>query len=148
MLKWLCVALALVPLAARAAPLEDTRAFDRAFALSFYTFDACGDGKYGALFRRALNARFAQCPFSPAAQAAHRRRNALQAEKSRERMEAVIEQTGGVPVRLPGMEETCRQQRAEPGYADIRAKLESYSEGEAKLEDVLAAPCDAETITP
>ena len=149
MLKGLWVALALVPLAARAAPLEDTRAFDRAFAASFYAFDACGDGKYGALFRRALNARFAQCPFSPQAQAAHRRRNALQAEKSRERMEALIEETGGVPLRLARHGGDLAASSA-PSLttAAIRTKLESYSEGAAKLEDVLPAPCDAEAITP
>ena len=145
-ISWL--AFACLPALAHAAPLEDTHAFDRAFATSFYTFDACGDGKYGGLFRKALDARFAQCPFSPEARAAHKRRNVMQAEKSRGRMNALIEQTGGLPVRLPGMEETCRQQKAEPDYAALRVKLERFSEGALKPDDVLASPCDADAIAP
>ncbi len=148
MRKLLALALALLPAAVHAAPLEDTRAFDRAFAASFYTFDACGDGKYGALFRRALDARFAQCPFTPEARVSHESRNALQAQKSRARMAALIEETGGLPMRLPGMEESCRQLRDEPDYVAVRARLDSYAEGAAKLEDVLSAPCDSEAITP
>ena len=134
--------------AAHAAPLDDTSAFDRAFAVSFYTFDACGDGKHGVIFRKALAARFAQCAFSPAAIAAHKRRLAAQAEKSKQRMAKLIEETGGVPVRLPGMEETCRQQRAEPDYASVREKLEKFADGALKAEDVLPAPCDADAISP
>ena len=60
-MRWiLWLALALFPAAALAAPPDDTRAFDRAFAASFYAFDACGDAKYGVIFRDALDARLAQ----------------------------------------------------------------------------------------
>jgi hypothetical protein len=144
----LALTLALLPAAAHAAPLDDARAFDRAFAASFYTFDACGDAKYGLIFRKALAARFAQCPFSEKARQAHQQRNALQAKKSRDLMKALIEETGGVPMRLPGMNETCRQRQAEPDYVTARAKLERYSEGALKPEDVVPAACDADVIAP
>ncbi len=148
MRKSLALALALLPLAAHAEPLTDTRAFDRAFAASFYTFDACGDGKYGALFRQALGDRFNQCGFTPEARAAHFRRIGAQTKKSRDLMAALIEKTGGLPMRLPGMEETCRQQREEPDYQAVRVRLEKYARGEAKLEETLSAPCDADAINP
>jgi uncharacterized protein with von Willebrand factor type A (vWA) domain len=143
---WL--ALALFPAAALAAPPDDTRAFDRAFAASFYTFDACGDAKYGVIFRDALDARLAQCAFSDAARETHRRRSYWQAKKSHELMNKLIETTGGVPNRLPGMDETCRQRQAEPDYIAVRAKLERYSEGALKPEDLLPTPCDAEAVAP
>jgi len=146
MTPWL--ALAWLPAAALAAPPDDTRAFDRAVAASFYTFDACGDAKYGVIFRDALDARFAQCGFSDKARDAHRRRGALQAKKSHELMSKLIEDTGGVPNRLPGMDGTCRQRQAEPDYIAARAKLERYSEGALKPEDVLPSPCDAEVVAP
>ena len=148
MRTFLWLALALAPLAARAEPLQDPRPFNQAFALSFFRFDACGDEKYGALFRRALNLRFSKCPFSPEARAAYYHKISLQAEWSRKRLEAMTEENGGKPMRLPGAEETCRQQLAEPDYVAFRAKLESVSVGTAKLEDVLTFPCDADPITP
>jgi hypothetical protein len=142
------LALALMASAASAEPLENTRAFDRAFAASFYVFDACGDGKYGLIFRRALAARFAQCPFTPQARATHQRRIALQAKRSREMMNALIEKTGGAPNRLPGMDETCRQRQAAADYRSVRERLEKYTEGALTAQDVIPAACDADAITP
>ena len=144
----IALALALLPAAACAAPPDDAGAFDRAFAASFYTFDACGDAKYGLIFRKALAARFAQCPFSEMARQAHQQRSALQAKKSRDRIKALIEETGGVPMRLPGMSQTCRERQAEPDYVAARAKLDRYSDGELKLADLLPAGCDADVIAP
>jgi uncharacterized protein with von Willebrand factor type A (vWA) domain len=137
-----------LPATALAAPPDDTRAFDRAFAASFYTFDACGDAKYGVIFRDALDARLAQCGFSDAARETHRRRSYWQGKKSHEQMEKLIEATGGVPNRLPGMDETCRQRQAEPDYVAARKKLERYSEGALKPQDVLPSACDAEVVAP
>src|SRR4051794_10728092 len=67
--------------APRPAVLERTDAFDRAYAASFYEFDACGDGLAGRIYRNALVEKLKQCPFSaPAKQrfqikAAAQRRN-------------------------------------------------------------------------
>ncbi len=145
-LPWL--AFAWLPAMALAAPPDDASAFDRAFAASFYTFDACGDAKYGVIFRDALDARFAQCGFSDAAREAHRRRGILQGKKSHELMKKLMDDTGGVPMRLPGMDETCRQRQAEPDYVAARAKLERYSEGALKLEELLPAACNAQVVAP
>ena len=142
------LALLLAGGAASAEPLEDSRAFDRAVATSFYTFDACGDAKYGVIFRDALDARFAQCPFSDKARETHRRRSFLQGKKSHELMSKLIEDTGGVPNRLPGMEETCHQRQSEADYVAVKSKLERYSEGGLKPEDVLPGACDADVIAP
>jgi uncharacterized protein with von Willebrand factor type A (vWA) domain len=144
----IALALALLPAAASAAPPDDARAFDRAFAASFYTFDACGDAKYGLIFRKALAERFAQCPFSEKARQAHQRRIVLQAKKSRDHIKALIEETGGVPMRLPGMDQTCRERQAEPDYVAARARLDRYSDGELTLANLLPAGCDADVIAP
>ena len=148
MRKILWLALALAPLAARADTLDNPSAFTRAFALSYFRFDACGDEKYGALFRRALNLRFSQCGFSQQGRDAYYHTIARQAEWSHKRIQALIEQNGGAPMRLPGAQQTCHEQRAEPAYVVLRDKLESWSEGRAKLDDVLATPCDADAINP
>ena len=148
MKKLLAVLLPLGLAPAFAEPLQDARAFDHAYAASFYIFDGCGDAKYGLLFRDALDARFAQCPFSDQAREAHRRRNAQQAKKSRDLMKNLIDETGGVPVRLPGMSETCRQRQSAPDYVAARARLERFSQGALKAEDIVSEPCDAETLTP
>ena len=144
----LMIAVALIPASVRAETLDDTKAFDHAFAASFYTYDACGEGKYGVIFRKALDARFAECPFTPQARAAHLRRNRLQSEKSHDMMNALIEQTGGMPTRLPGMEETCRQQQKEPDYVATREKLARFADGALKPEDILPGPCDADVVAP
>ncbi len=144
----IALAFALFAGAARADALDDPSAFDHAFAASFYIFDACGDGEHGLIFRRALAARFAQCAFTPAAREKHRTRNSLQAKKSRDVMDKLIEEHGGFPMQLPGMEATCHQQRAAPDYVAVRDKLDSYSAGHLTAEQVLPSPCDAEAIAP
>ena len=82
------------------------------------------------------------------AREAHRRRDVLQAKKSRDLIKKLIDETGGVPVRLPGMSETCRQCQSGPDYVEARAKLEQFSQGKLKPEDIVSEPCDAETATP
>lgn len=128
--------------------LERTEAFDRAFAASFYIYDACGDAKHGRIFRQALVERFRQCPFTPAAQASFRQRSAAQKEKSAKIIEAIIEEHGGLPVRLDGMTLTCHEQQRLPDYVALSEKLDLFGDGRLAVADLMTAPCDAETIAP
>lgn len=128
--------------------LEDPSAFERGFAVSLYQFDACGDGTAGRLFRRALAERVARCPFSAGARARYGERTRAQLLKARERMAALVEENGGLPRELPGMETTCRARRASGAYRDFRALLERYAEGAAAAEAVVPAACDAADVLP
>jgi len=128
--------------------LNHPDAFERAFAVSTYTFDACGDPLAGRMFRRALAERFAQCSFSPEARSDFRRRTGLQLAKTREVMNSMIETHGGLPMQLDGMATTCHAQQAGDDYKQLRARLEQYSQGTLPAEAIIAAPCDAPDIQP
>jgi hypothetical protein len=134
--------------APRPASLERTDAFDRAYAASYYQFDACGDELTGRLYRKALVERFAQCPFSAAARARFRTRSAAQRQQSAEEMEKLIEDNSGLPVRLDGMKRTCREQRDSREYLTVLSRLADFSAGKSGPEAVVAEPCEAAEITP
>ena len=138
--------------AAQAPPggpaLSHPEAFERAFATSSYTFDACGDPVAGRLFRRVLAERFAHCPFTAEAQSRFRQRTRIQQEKSRRMITEMVETHGGLPMRLDGMAMTCHEQQADGDYRRLRERLDQYARGDLPAEAVIAAPCDAPEITP
>ncbi len=145
----LAAALTATSAAAQVPPRsEGIDAFDQAYAASFYTFDACGDGVAGRLYRNALQARFAQCPFSDAARTRFRQRAVLQRRKSSAMMEKLIEDNDGVPFKLEGMSMTCREQRSTPVYTALRAQLEQYAAGAAPAQSVIPDSCTATAFTP
>lgn len=128
--------------------LDRPEAFERAFATSAYTFDACGDPLAGRLFRRALAERFAHCPFTSEARSRFQQRTRSQQAKSRKMVEEMIETRGGLPMHLDGMSMTCHEQQADTGYRSFRERLDQYGRGDLPAEAVIAAPCDAPEITP
>lgn len=150
----LLVGALLMPAAARAddapkpPPLERIDAFERAYAASYYRFDACGDEIACRTYRKALVERFAQCPFSAAAKARFRTRSAAQRQKSIDAMAKLIKDNDGLPVRLDGMVRTCREQTDSLEYRAVRARLEDFSAGKSGPEAVVGAPCDTAEITP
>jgi hypothetical protein len=128
--------------------LEQTAAFEQAYGLSFYVFDACGDGLAGRVWRRALTERLAQCPFSTEAKERFARRSTAQRLKSSKAIQGMIDEHGGLPVRLDGMSQTCHEQMDSPEYRSLRARLDRYAAGQSPLSEVITAPCDATTIVP
>ena len=134
--------------AAEAPALDNPAAFVRGFAVSLYQFDACGDALAGRMFRRALAERFAQCPFSPAARSHYQQTTRAEFQRVRERMQRLIEDNGGLPRELVGMNTTCHAQQASDGYREFRALLERYQAGGATAEAVIPAACDAADVTP
>ena len=133
---------------AESAGLDRTDAFEQAYGASFFEFDGCGDGLSGRIYRQALVDKLMHCPFTDDAKARFRTRSTMQRRKSAEMIGQMIEQTGGLPVRLQGMTRTCREQMDSPEYRAIRARLEAYSAGTASRDDIVPSPCEAAQITP
>ncbi len=140
------------PATAQSAPggtaLDHPEPFERAFATSAYTYDACGDPLAGRIFRRALAERFAHCPFTPEARSRFQQNTRGQLAKSRQMVENLIDSHGGLPMRLEGMSMTCHEQQASDDYRQFRDRLNQYSQGGLTAEAVIAAPCDAPDIAP
>ncbi len=140
------------PAAAQSSPagpaLDQTEPFERAFATSAYTYDACGDSLAGRNFRRALVERFAHCPFTPAARSRFQQNTGGQLAKSRKMVENMVEIHGGLPMRLEGMSMTCHEQQASNSYRQFRDRLEQYSQGALTAEAIIPAPCDASDLVP
>lgn len=128
--------------------LRHPEPFERAFATSAYTYDACGDPLAGRIFRRALVERFANCPFTPEAQTRFQQNTQGQLAKSRKMVDNMVEIHGGLPMRLEGMSMTCHEQQASDSYRQFRDRLEQYSQGGLTAEAVISAPCDASDIAP
>jgi hypothetical protein len=134
--------------APKPAALERTDAFDKAYAASFYEFDACGDGIAGRVYRKALTEKVRQCPFSADAKQRFQTRSVAQRRKSSAAMEKLIEDNSGLPMRLEGMTRTCREQIDSPEYREVHGRLDDYVGGKVGADAVVAAPCDAAEITP
>ena len=134
--------------APKPAPLERTDAFDNAYAASFYQFDACGDGVGGLIYRDALTEKLKQCPFTADAKKHFQLRAALQRRKSAQAMAKLVEDNGGLPIRLDGMTRSCREQMDSLEYRQVRGRLDTYAAGKASLGDVVPQPCDSAEIVP
>lgn len=63
-------------------------------------------------------------------------------------MAKLIEDQGGLPMRLEGMTRTCREQMDSPEYQEVRGRLDKFASGKAGPDVVFAQPCDAAEITP
>ena len=147
-----CVSLLVGPITAAAkadeAPLQRTTAFEQAYGASFYQFDACGDEVAGRDFRKALVEKLKQCPFSEDAKQRAEVRFAAQRQISRRAMDKLIDDHGGLPSRLPGMTQNCREQLESPAYRQVRLRLDAYAAGRSGPDPVVPQPCDATEITP
>ena len=147
----LCVLLACAFAAlasARADEPAQTRAFEAAYAASFYQFDACGDGLAGRAYRQALSRKVAQCPFPADVKQRFVQRAAAQRKKSGDMMAKLIEDTGGLPVRLDGMTRTCREQRDSADYRAVRARVDDFAAGKTGADSVVPQACDAAEVVP
>jgi hypothetical protein len=131
-----------------AKPVDATRAFETAYAASFYQFDACGDAVSGRSYRRALSEKVAQCPFPADVKQRFVQRAAAQRMKSAQAMAKLIEDNGGLPLRLEGMTRTCREQSETPEYQAIRARLDAFAAGKTGVDGVVPEACDATAVSP
>jgi hypothetical protein len=60
----------------------------------------------------------------------------------------LIEDNGGLPMRLEGMTRSCHEQMDSPEYRLVRGRLDDYTSGKAGPDTVVAQPCEAPEITP
>jgi hypothetical protein len=134
--------------ATQAEPAPSIQAFQSAYAVSFYGFDACGDQVAGRIFRKALADKLAACPFAPALRTHFQQWSAAQRARSSRAIAGLIDRNGGLPVKLDGMNTTCREQRASPTYIALRDRLEQYAAGTVTVDTVIPESCDAPVITP
>jgi len=141
------LALALFPAAAQTT-LDRPDAFEHAYALSLYQFDACGDPMAGQLYRRALAARFAQCPFSPDARGRYTQQTQAHLARTRQWMEDMVERDGGLPVQLKGMTTTCHALQASGPYVEFRGLLDAFNAGTLTADAIIPAACDAPDLAP
>ena len=130
------------------AALERTDAFEKAYGASFYEFDACGDGLAGRIYRTALVDKLKQCPFTETAKKRFQLRATAQRRKSSQVMAKLIEDNGGLPMRLEGMTRSCREQFDSPEYRLVRSRLDDFSSGKLGMDAVVPQPCDAPEIMP
>jgi hypothetical protein len=144
----LAMAFSIGAASAQQTVLDRTEAFDASYAVSFYTFDACGDGLHGRMFRQALTERFNQCPFTAPAKALFLRHSAFQRARFNLTMEHIIDEQGGLPLKLEGMTMTCHEQQALPEYVSLQKKLELFSSGQLKAVEIVPAECDSTSVTP
>jgi hypothetical protein len=128
--------------------MERTDAFEKAYGASFYEFDACGDGIAGRIYRSALADKLKQCPFSESAKKRFQARATAQRRKSSQAMAKLIEDHGGLPMRLEGMTRSCREQFDSPEYRQVRSRLDEFSAGRLASDAVVTQPCDAAEINP
>ncbi|HEY0183624.1 MAG TPA: hypothetical protein VGC09_12530, partial [Rhodopila sp.] len=155
----LLVATAAAPAAARAedaskpAPVEPTavertNAFRQAYSASFYEFEACGDAVAGRIYRSALTEKLRQCPFAAETKQRFHAWSAAQRRKSSQMIARLVEDHGGLPMRLEGMMRSCHEQMQSLEYRALRGRLDDYASGKAGPETVVTQPCDAAEIAP
>ncbi len=125
-----------------------TAAFRQAYAASFYQFDACGDSLAGRIYRNALSARLKQCPFPAEAKAQFQTWAKAQARRSGDAIRTLIDDNGGMPIRLVGMTRTCREQIESPEYRAVRDRLDTFAAGKSGAEAVVPQQCDTDAIAP
>ena len=148
---WYCLiagVLGLGPARAGDTAPPATAAFRHAYAAAFYQFDACGDGLAGQFYRNALSARLKQCPFPAEAKAQFQAWARAQRQLSRDAIKTLIDDNGGMPMRLKGMTQTCREQIDSPEYRAVRERLDMFATGKSGPEAVVPQPCDADAIAP
>lgn len=147
-MTWLLVLPSLLGSGGAGAQEAPTRAFQDAYAASFYQFDACGDGVAGRIYRKALSDKVRRCAFTPEARQHFQAWSTAQRKRSGEAMTKLIEDNGGLPIRLQGMTRTCREQIDSPEYRAVRDRLDAYAAGRTAPDAVVPQPCDAASIAP
>ena len=119
-----------------AGELENTNAFAIAYAMSWQSFDSCGDPHHGALIRTALTRWFELCPFSAAAKAQFHAWQHVALPK----MEALK------TMRSPP--QTCNAVTQTPAYSRVIAALDDFEANPAMLPHGVLIRCDQVPVYP
>ena len=114
-----------------AGELENTNAFAIGYAMSFQSFDSCGDPHHGALIRTALTRWFELCPFSAAAKAQFHAWQQAALPKMTDAMRA-----------LHSPPRTCDAVTRNPQYSHVIAALDSFERDPSMLPHAVLIKCD------
>lgn len=120
---------------------EHTEAFQMAYGLMSLGLDGCGETNLAALFRRALEAKVAACPFSDRAKAEFTALTKQFLALEAAQFKSIIEKNGKLPGKLWGTNETCEHWRMSPKFAETRKKLEAYAQHKIGVDEVIPEPC-------
>ncbi len=112
--------------------LENSSTFAVAYALSFQSYDACGDPHHGEIARKAIVQKFMGCPFSPQAKAQFQSDLATALPKIR----ALV---ASGKLRNP---KNCERISRLPSYAADIASLDSFESNPNTLPGMVDFPCD------
>jgi hypothetical protein len=120
-----------------AGELENTNAFAIGYAMSFQSFDSCGDARHGALIRKALTRWFDRCAFSAAAKAQFHawRQSALP------KMTEIAKSLHAAP-------RACNAITQNPHYGEVIAALDAFEANPAVLPQSILIKCDQVPVYP
>jgi hypothetical protein len=117
--------------------LENTNAFAVAYAMSFQSYDTCGDTRRGEIAREAILQKLMACPFTPDAKAHFQEWLAVAFPK----MEALGHG-------LRNSERNCAAIRANRQYSATIAGLDHFQVDKRTLPSAVGFPCDMIPVFP
>ena len=128
------------------APFDRTPGFDFAYAISFWA-DDCGEFLLGELWRHALVAKLASCPFTEAARQRFRELAATNEAKARAAIGRYWEEHKGPMEYVPDSNRSCADVGTKPEVAEMRRRLARFAAGEISVGEALPESC-ADGATP
>ncbi len=120
-----------------AGELENTNAFAIGYAMSFQSFDGCGDPHHGALIRSALTRWFELCPFSAAAKS-----------KFHAWQHTALPKMTDASGSLRSPPATCNAITGNPHYIQVIEALDNFEAHPAMLPHAVLIKCDQVPVYP
>jgi hypothetical protein len=130
------------PAAADKPVLTSTDAFLKAYGMSFYGFDLCGQADMGRSYRKALREKVEHCPFTADAKAHFGQSTAKADVTGPADLQRYIAEHNRLPESLDEKRVACRKETETPAYQKTIALLAGYARGEVKFDAVVPDPCD------
>jgi len=119
--------------------LENSNTFAVAYALSFQSYDACGDPHHGEIARKAILQKFMGCPFSPQVKAQFQNALATALPKIR---------AGVASGALRNDPKNCARIKRLPSYLANIASLDIFESDPSRLPGMVDFPCDTVPVYP
>lgn len=153
-LKSVAVALIAAALAAPAqghaqpregAPGADV-AFRLAYQMSYVSLDWCGDSASGAIFRKALLARFDACPFPGDVKSSFHDWVEKESVRQQAATQGALAHDNQSPDHASDLEQSCAERLHSPDYQQARDQLQRFDRGELPATMVISTPCEAAAL--
>jgi hypothetical protein len=117
--------------------------FQRAYGMSFYGFDLCGEADLGQLYRKALREKVAHCPFTAEAKTSFAQRAADTDNHAPADLQRYIAEHDKLPESLDEKKVACRKEKDTPTYQKTVALLADYAKGTVRFDAVVPDACEA-----